>query len=281
MNAENRTVLAWTAGIAATALLAVLAALVIGLFGPATGVGGNFCEAARDALIKQPANTWSNLGFIAAGLVAAAQLRGGRFAHRRNALTRGGPLPVLFCGLAVLLGPGSMAMHASETTIGGYFDMLSMYLIVALINSYAAGRLLRAPVWGTVGLFLLVLGVCHVFHFSDRTYPVVGFAGNFIFAVFVVLGAPLEVANKLVHRARIGIGWGVASLLTMAVALAIWTTGRDAHPWCRPHSLLQAHALWHLLNALAVYLLFRFYVSEDVAPKTSSTAERHASGASS
>ena len=46
----------------------------------------------------------------------------------------------------------------------------------------------------------------------------------------------------------------------MLVAFAIWNLSQ--HGWCDPHSLVQGHAAWHLLDALAAYLLFRLYASE-------------------
>lgn len=49
----------------------------------------------------------------------------------------------------------------------------------------------------------------------------------------------------------------------MVLSSAIWLTGVDSHPWCHPYSYLQAHALWHILDATALYFLFRFYVSEN------------------
>jgi len=42
------------------------------------------------------------------------------------------------------------------------------------------------------------------------------------------------------------------------VAYAIWTTGTNIHPWCRPDSLIQAHAIWHLLTAVATWFFFMF-----------------------
>jgi hypothetical protein len=48
---------------------------------------------------------------------------------------------------------------------------------------------------------------------------------------------------------------GVGSFLT---AYAIWLTGTADHDWCRPDSLLQAHAAWHLLTAFSTWSFFRF-----------------------
>ncbi len=52
---------------------------------------------------------------------------------------------------------------------------------------------------------------------------------------------------------------GIASFM---IAYAIWLTGTDEHEWCRPDSMLQAHAVWHLLTAVATWCFFKFLRTE-------------------
>lgn len=61
--------------------------------------------------------------------------------------------------------------------------------------------------------------------------------------------------------------WFVAGVVTYMTAFAIWLTGRPAHPWCHPDSLIQAHAIWHLLSALAVWCFFKFLRTEEIVLK--------------
>ena len=55
---------------------------------------------------------------------------------------------------------------------------------------------------------------------------------------------------------------GVGAFLT---AYAIWLTGTNEHDWCRPDSVIQAHAVWHLLTAVATWGFFRFLRTETAA----------------
>lgn len=48
---------------------------------------------------------------------------------------------------------------------------------------------------------------------------------------------------------------GVGAFLT---AYAVWLTGTADHPACRPDSLVQAHAIWHLLGAVATWSFFQY-----------------------
>ena len=245
---------------AAVSLALVLAAVRWGWLGPDVGRGDGFCEAARPGWVRQPANTWSNLGFVLAGLAVAAHA-----AHRhRLGLTLGAHpgLATAFAALVVLLGPGSMAMHATQTDLGGHLDLLSMFLVSGFALAYAVMRFVRrGPVLFAV-VFIVAVLACMAVHLRGGSVPVLGHVGNAAFAVELWLAIGLEVALARRPEARQDRGWALASVLTLGVAFAIWTTGMRGHAWCRPDSLLQQHGVWHLLCAAAAYLLFRHYAAE-------------------
>lgn len=56
--------------------------------------------------------------------------------------------------------------------------------------------------------------------------------------------------------------WYFVGVTIFAVAYAIWLTGRPANPWCRPDSLIQAHGIWHVMNAVAILCFFKFLRTE-------------------
>ena len=95
-----------------------------------------YCEARGAGWIAQPANTWSSLAFIVAGLAIAWHASWARTTER-SAL--GGPLsstrlyPVLLALSVCLLGPGAMFFHASLTDWSGILDIASMYLFLLSI----------------------------------------------------------------------------------------------------------------------------------------------------
>jgi hypothetical protein len=243
----------------------VVLAVIFAWLGPAAGVGGNFCEAAREGLIKQPSNTISNIAFAIFGILAAYQLDKNKFSGNINAITQSNFFPKFLCILMVLLSPGSMAMHATETYMGGYFDMLSMYLIAALMFSYGLERFFHLSIWQFVAIFAVTIVICHIFHFrfNHIHFPLVGFSGNFIFGVFLVGAMIFEVLNHYMNKTDVEFKWALYAMLTFVVSFLIWLTGRNDHPWCHPYSYLQAHAIWHILDATALYFLFRFYTSEN------------------
>ena len=124
-----------------------------GWLGPDVGRGANFCEAARDGWVKQPANSFSNLGFVVAGLLVA--WRAGRRDQLGDVLPTHAGLATAYACVVVVLGPASAAMHATQAERGGDFDLLSMYLVAAFAAAYALMRWYRQGQVLFAQLFLL------------------------------------------------------------------------------------------------------------------------------
>ena len=248
---------------ASVSLLLVLAAARWSWLGPDVGRGDGFCEAARSGWVKQPANVWSNLGFVIAGLAVAWYATD----RARLGLTLGAHpgLATAYAVLVVLLGPGNVAMHAAQTELGGHLDLLSMFLVSGFALGYACMRVVdRGP-----ALFAVVFVVAVV---AGMTVQLRGRAAAPRPRRERGLrprgagrrrpgGAPrparVAAPGRLVRRGqRARAGDGLRDL----------DDGQEGHPWCRPDSLLQQHGLWHVLCAVAAYLLFRHYAGRAGRP---------------
>jgi hypothetical protein len=245
---------------AVVSLALVVAAARSGWLGPDVGRGDNFCEAARPGWVRQPANTWSNLAFVVAGL-SVAWYAGKR---ARLGLTMGAHpgLATAYAVLVVLLGPASMAMHATQAELGGHLDLLSMYLVSGFALGYALMRVLHRGPAVLAGVFVVAVVAGMAVHLRGGSVPVFGHVGNAAFGLEVVAALALEVVLYRRRSPRQDLWFGVASVATLALAFAIWNTGTRGHPWCRPDALLQQHGIWHVLCAVSAYLLFRHYAAE-------------------
>jgi hypothetical protein len=243
--------------VASCGLLAV--AIWRGWLGVDVGRGANFCEAPRNWVVRQPANTFSNVGFVAAGLLIAwhASVR----EHLGATLSAHRHLATAVACLVVLLGPGSAAMHATQSAVGGELDMLSMYLVASFAIGYAVMRWLRGGVRLLAATFAAGVAFCELAGLWHAELPVVMYAGNAAFAVLLVCATVLEVLIMRRSDVRTQPAYAYASLASMLTAFAIWNATRT---WlCDPHSLVQGHAFWHLLGAAAAYFLYRYYASEE------------------
>jgi len=179
-----------------------------------------YCEAPRAAGVLQLANTWSNLGFIFVGglIVGAGRDR-------------------LFGWATVFLGPASMALHATLTFGGQLIDILSMYLVPTLLIA----RNLAAPAWAYVAANAVLFGAQWAFPEARR----------WLFVVLIVAAAVTEI--RLERRRR----WLWAAIALLGLAFGAWTLDATGF-WCAPNSLVQGHAVWHLLCAASVGALFLY-----------------------
>ncbi len=246
----------WAVATAVVSLTAMFLAARYGWLGEDVGRGANFCEAARRGWLKQPANALSNLGFVAAGLAVSWHARTGA---RR--LSQPG-LAAAYAVVVVLLGPGSMAMHATQTSLGGHLDMTSMYLVAGFAAAYAAMRVLGRGSAFFVATFVSAVVGCEVVERVGGSVPVVHTPGNLAFGVLLVSALTLE--YRLRHSAARPAGdvrWVGGAVGSIVLAFGIWTLAQDGGALCDPNSLLQGHAAWHLLCAVSAYCLYRYWAS--------------------
>lgn len=262
-NATNRSIVfKIPLAIAVLSMVALFAAL-LGKWMGAEGYNSQiFCEAFRPGIIKQPVNTWSNLSFIFVGLLIGWQQSNGAEGQNHNPFTRTLFYPTFFASLAVLLGPGSMAMHASTTAIGGFFDMLSMYLVASFMLSYALERLFGWSPRQFMFCFFIALAVC----ISIERGPVRHVFGIesilLIFATYVVVASALELYFVMFRKSGASGLMAFAFIGAFVVAFAIWNLSLTGNVLCNPDSIWQGHGAWHILNAVSVYFIYRYYVSE-------------------
>lgn len=106
---------------------------------------------------------------------------------------------------------------------------------------------------GLVGFAVaLVFGIGPVEIFSNF--------GEYWWVVLFWVPGLLATGPSTTRRKYVPWYWvGVASFM---IAFSIWVTGTDTHPACDPDSLIQAHANWHILSAVATLGFFYFLRTE-------------------
>lgn len=208
-----------------------------------------FCEALRDSLILQPANTWSSFAFVVVAIWIVFRIRSTGAARAALAAAEAW----LLVGVLVVVGLGSAFYHASFTFAGQVLDVSGMYLLATFILLHRLAPRFHLPPLAVVFVYVALnagLLLVQVVAPSLRR-------GAFV----VLIVTALTVEWRSSQRGR---RWLLAGALLLALAAVIW-----ALDWwrlvCSPHSLLQGHALWHLLGALASFCLFKRY-EEEAAP---------------
>ena len=199
-------------------------------------LGESDCETIGDGFLAQPVNALSSLTFSVVGV--AILVWAGRAAGRERRFR-------LMLGLLfVLTGLGSFLYHGPQTA-GSLFahdiTFLGTLVVVAITNGALALGWSERRSWTVVAVLLTTYAVILAL------WPT---ATNVLTTVSVVL---LVASDIPLHRiGGIAGRWYVAALGLLVFALGFFVIGRSGAPLCDADSLLQGHAMWHGLSAVAL-----------------------------
>jgi len=214
---------------------------------------GCFCESAHaQSPIRQTANTISSLAFVFSGVLLMT---------RRPDPNR---LPYVYSvsmGFSsLIIGMGSAFYHASLTFIGQFFDIFGMFLLAAFMLVYAWERIWTLRFATTLSLYL-ALNL-----FLSWLQIAIPDARRYAFAVVLIVALLFEhyFSNKM--KPQIETRWLKIGIGLLTVAYIIWILD-NTRLVCFENSLLQGHAVWHILGAVSVLFLHRYYLSEGLNKK--------------
>lgn len=192
-------------------------------------VAASDCERCRPGWVTQPSNAISSLAYVAAGLD----------------LLRGPEPDRAFAVAVAAVGVGSVGLHGPGGPVGKWAHDASL---IAMLGLLALSDLTVAE--GRATPRSAVAGVAAVAAIAAR--PRTTDAAQ---AVAGALATSAEVRRFVRHGARREAA--VAGPL-WALGAALHVLGRTGEPWCRPDSILQAHAGWHVASAAALWTRRRF-----------------------
>lgn len=176
--------------------------------------GATDCERITDAFLSQPVNSLTSLAFVVAGLVVVA---------RR-------PDRGVFAAAVMLVGLGSFAAHGPRWAGSEWLHDVTIAWVLILVVVEGSRRILPMGAVPGVALVFAIMPVA-----ND--------------AILSVLAAAVIGRELLPSRRTPVTLWAVGLL---GVGALIGTLSRTGWPLCDPDSLLQGHAVWHVLAAAAL-----------------------------
>lgn len=205
-----------------------------------------FCEAAVCRVVREPANTWSNAGFLVTGIAILA-------------LDRSSPRLIRRFGLVcIFLAFGSASFHATGTRAGGLLDSAGMQATAAFVLAASLRRVLPAADRDSadrrdIRTFWLLAAAGFTSVLSFERYERMIFPAEIAAAAAVEALMLFRAPPKRAHR------WVVWAWAALAPACAFWWL--DVHrAFCNPSAhVVNGHAAWHLLVAAGLFCVQRFH----------------------
>ncbi len=207
-----------------------------------------YCEETICHFISEPANTWSNLGFIFVGIIL-------HFWYQRQG-EKGTRFLELYGINMIFVGVTSLLYHLSNNFLTQFIDFLGMYAFFGLLllgNFEWLGRLKREKV---LPLYLVSFMPFSALFFLCRLS---GVPVQLSIGIIIVAG----LITKIMIFKRAKIDGRILALALGTFAVAVTCQILDINRFmCDPQNhWLQFHGLWHLFNSIGMGILFFHYRS--------------------
>jgi hypothetical protein len=212
-----------------------------------------WCEETLCQWVSEPANTWSNLGYLIVALVITYQA----FKNKNNFdLKQFGPI-VFF------MGAMSFFYHQSNFYGSQILDFVGMFLFVGWVkgmNLIRMGKLKRKNLIPfNIIVSLIYCGVMHVMYMTG-----IKFQSLVLISAFIILGT--EIAASRIHK--VDHKWFIGAIGTLVVAFG-FSIADGQRLWCVPTNhgwFSQGHAIWHWTASLAMYMIYKHFSQDKLKP---------------
>lgn len=202
-----------------------------------------FCEARLCDWVVEPSNAWSSLAYVLVG----AYLLLAHTLHKGDAR--------LYAVLAgqFLTGIGSFAFHGTGTFWGEVLDQVGMFMLSCLVISFVFARERKLSSGATAGLYAVLTAA------STGLLLLIRPIGIPLFALQLLIGLGWELRLWYKSERREEFKYLMQGLGIFGVSFTIWLTDITGLVCDADNHFITGHAIWHVLNALSIERVYRYY----------------------
>jgi hypothetical protein len=205
-----------------------------------------WCEETLCQWISEPANTWSNLGYMIVGILVFIMA----FRNKESfALKQYGP--VIF-----FMGAMSFFYHQSNFYGSQILDFVGMFFFVGWVigmNLVRLGKMKSSALIGfNLGLGCALTAVMHVMYRNGIKFQMI-----VLFAAFVIVATEILARKKV----KVDYKWFLSSIGLLIIAFG-FSISDGSRIWCDPSQhgwFSQGHAMWHWVAAIGMYTIYKHY----------------------
>lgn len=212
-----------------------------------------YAPAKLARLVREPQNTITNLAYAVVGLAIL-------LAARRPAGRSLG-------WAAIFLGAGSGLYHASLVPEWRLIDILGVYTVLFALLFVGASVLVSAWqqsrfAWTGVATSWAAAIFTGAHRNDIRWWGIKPFDSTYVMIVSVALGCGMALAVRSQAREQ-RLYWRAVAVLAVAAPLAFVGGQADRFGgfWAAPEALIQGHAVWHTIGAVAILATYEIFAS--------------------
>lgn len=201
-----------------------------------------WCEQQLCSYIREPANTWSNLGFIFVGIWMIWHCWRTPYGHLR-----------LLGSFGIVLGLMSGFYHATSSFIGEVLDYSAMFFISTF---FLAMALARKRSWNyqqvrVAAFMILIPSILLLIKFK--------IIGAFLFGLQIAGAVILEIDLYKQAEPKAHYRYFFGSIGCFLFAYIVWTLDKERIVCSETTHWISGHAIWHLVNAASLVCMYKFY----------------------
>lgn len=195
----------------------------------------NWCEPTVCATINEPANTWSNLGYILIGLALIKKMNE--------------PLMRMFGLCVFVMGSLSFTYHATNNYLTQYFDFVGMFLMMSFLLAFNILRVIGSNPRQIYTLFWFLFSMNTIIFMCFDIMDIAVQKMMLMNAVPVILFDIISgFKEKRLHEYK----YFFLCVLSL-VAAQVFAIIDIKRIYCDPENIiLHGHVIWHILGAFGM-----------------------------
>jgi hypothetical protein len=212
-----------------------------------------WCEETLCQWISEPANTWSNLGYLFVGVLLTFIA----FKHKHSFnLKQFGPI-IFF------MGAMSLFYHLSNFYGSQILDFIGMFFFVGWaigMNFIRLGKLKEK----NLIYFNLIFGIFFTLVMHLMYVTGIRFQSLILLSGITIIVTELLAAGK----PKVDYKWFIASVVSVIIAFG-FSLSDGKRIWCTPENhgwFSQGHAVWHWIASFTMFAIYKHYSQTALNP---------------
>lgn len=195
-----------------------------------------WCEETLCQVISEPANTWSNLGYLLIGLFVTFLA----FKNKEHIRLK------VYGPIIFFMGAMSFFYHMSNFYGSQILDFVGMFLFVGWALGMNLFRLKKIRnLFSFLSIFTVALTVLvHLMYLKEMK-----------FQLLILVSAILIVVTEMKRNSF----WFLLSIGFLIIAFGFSIADGERF-WCEPQQhVIQGHAIWHVIASFATFTIYKHY----------------------